>query len=568
MDYEIDANNNMVYGVFNDVDLRSENGLQRNITKYTQLTLSGKHEFSEKLRLDALIGTSKNDLQNPYNFSFAYDQNDVDGYSYDLRNNARLPYLVHGVDMTDGSAWTLTEARRRESSILNTYDTGNFSVAYDLRDKLTLKGGLLAKKFDAEFRDFSSGGALSTVAPDRILTGVDSIARVLDVGRRLDIPQGTDRSYLVPDVWAAANYVGIFSDPRFALVRSNADSRGVGEKDLSGFLAVDFESEIFGMSLRGNTGVRYAQTETNSSGYLAGVPSSSQFVSVDNKYKDTLPSINLALEPTDKTIVRAGVAKVMARPSLGNLTPGGTVDLNNRTVSYGNPLLSPFRATNFDLAAEYYFAPESLLGLALFYKDIGSFIVRQTITQPFNETGLPVELLNGIDPTSPFQVSRNLNGEGGWIQGAEFQYQQPFTFLPGFWKSFGFIGNYTYVDSRVNYGSNAAPNYNQLLNLSRNTYNLTLYYEAEKFHARVSAAYRDKYLTAFPGGDGNTDEGVNEATNVDASMSYSLTDKATLTLEGINLTDEFTDGYADVTNRVVRYRHTGREILFGARYTF
>jgi iron complex outermembrane recepter protein len=564
MDYEIDANNNMVYGVFNDVDLRSENGFERHITKYNQFTLSGKHEFNDKLRLDALIGTSKNDLQTPYNFSFAYDLNNVDGYAYDFRDDARLPFLVHGADMTSGSAWTLTEARRRESSIINKYDTGSIKLAFDLREGLTLKGGVLAKQFDANFLDFSSGGALSGIAPDRILTGVDSIARVLGIGRRLDIPDGSDRAYLVPDVFPAADYVGLFTDPRFALRRADGDSRDVGEKDYSGFLAAEFQTELAGMRLRGNAGVRYAKTKTESTGYLAGVASTSTFVSVENTYNDTLPSLNLALEPVQDTMIRAGIAKVMARPALGNLTPGGSVNTIAQTISYGNPLLEPFRATNYDLAVEWYFAPESLVGLAVFYKDVESFIVRQTETVPYNQTGLPLELFSG-DPNTPFEVSRNINGEGGWIQGVEFQYQQPFTFLPGFLKNFGFIGNYTYVESRVSYGDDG---YNNLLNLSPNTYNLTLYYEAAKFRARVSAAYRDRYLTAFPGGNGNTEEGVNQATNIDASMSYAITDQATFTLEGINLTDEFTDAYVDTTNRVSRYRHTGREVLFGLRYTF
>lgn len=569
MDYALDANNNLIYGVFNDVDLRSENGFERHITKYNQYTLSGKHEFSDKLRLDALVGTSKNDLQTPYNFSFAYDLNDVDGYAYDFREDARLPYLVHGVDMADGSTWQLTEARRRESSIVNNYDTGSVKLAYELREGLTLKTGLLAKKFDADFLDFSSGGGLAAIAPDRLLTGVDSIAHILQVGRRLDIPSGSDRAYLVPDVWAAADHVGLFTDPRFNLVRADGDSRSVGEKDRSAFLAVDFETQVIGMRLRGNTGVRFAETKTESTGYLArGTGTPSSFVTVENEYQDTLPSVNLALEPMSDVVVRAGVAKVMARPALASLTPGGSVNTSALTISYGNPLLEPFRATNFDLGVEWYFAPESLVGLALFYKDVGSFVVRQTESVPYNQTGLPLELLNGIDPNTPFEVSRNINGEGGWIQGVEFQYQQPFTFLPGFLKHFGFIGNYTYVESRVNYGTTAAPNYNELLNLSPNTYNLTLYYETQKFRARVSAAYRDRYLTAYPGGNANTEEGVNEATNIDASLSYAITDQATFTLEGINLTDEFTDGYADETNRVVRYRHTGREVLFGLRYTF
>ena len=70
--------------------------------------------------------------------------------------------------------------------------------------------------------------------------------------------------------------------------------------------------------------------------------------------------------------MRFGAAKVMTRPNLGQVTPGAAVSVsgNNRTVTAGNPFLDPFRAKSYDLGVEWYFAPESLLSLALFYKDI------------------------------------------------------------------------------------------------------------------------------------------------------------------------------------------------------
>jgi len=566
-DYALDGDN-LVYGVFDDVDLRSENGFERHITKYHQFTLSGSHEFSDTFRLSALLGTSKNDLQTPYNFSFAYDALNVDGYTYDFRNGQdRMPYLVHGIDMNNPALWTLTEARRRESSVVNSYDTGNFALEYDITDRVTIKGGALVKRFEVDMKDFSSGGVLP---PRAQLVGVGDIARSLPVGRDLDIPAGSDRSYIVPDMWKSADFIGMFTDPAFALTVSTGDTRTVTEDDASAFVAVDFEYDVFDMPLRGTTGVRYAQTDVTSKGILNRTGVGNQLVQVDNDYTDTLPSINLVLEAAEDFLVRFGAAKVMARPSLGDLTPGGTVNVGSRTVSFGNPLLNPFRATNYDMGAEWYFKDEALLGLGLFYKDIKSFSVRETRGLPFTETGLPVALLNGLDPATSFEVTRNINGDGGWIRGVEFQYQQPFTFLPGAFSNFGFIGNYTYIESAVQYGQ--APDgstiRNDLLNLSRNTYNLTLYYETEKFSARISSAFRGDYLTAFPGGNGTTEEGVNDATNVDMSASYNVTDNFTVSLEGINLTDEYTDAYVDVDNLVSRYRHTGREILLGVRYSY
>jgi TonB-dependent receptor len=565
-DYALDGNN-LVYGVFDNVDLRSENGFERHITKYHQFTLSGSHEFSDEFRMTALIGTSENDLDTPYNFSFAYDALNVDGYTYDFRGNSRMPYLVHGIDMTNAGLWTLTEARRRESSVVNSYDTGKFAVEYDLTDSITLKGGALVKKFEVDMQDFSAGGVL---AANRQLVGVGNIARNLPIGRDMAIPAGSDRNYIVPHVWNSAGYVGLFTDPTYTLTVSTGDTRNVTEDDASAFVAADFEYDVFSMPLRGTAGVRYAQTDVTSQGILNRTGVGNELVRVDNDYTDTLPSLNLVLEATDDLLIRAAAAKVMARPALGDLTPGGNVNVGSRTVSFGNPLLDPFRATNFDLGAEWYFTDEALVGVGLFYKDIKSFSVRETRGFAFNETGLPLELLGGLDPSTAFEVTRNINGEGGWIRGVEFQYQQPFTFLPGVFRNFGFIGNYTYIESSVKYANGPDGNAirNDLLNLSRNAYNLTLYYETEKFSARVSSAFRGEYLTAFPGGNGNTEEGVNDSTTIDASASYNVTDSLTVSLEGLNLTDEYTDAYVGDDNLVSRYRHTGREILLGVRFTY
>ena len=61
----------------------------------------------------------------------------------------------------------------------------------------------------------------------------------------------------------------------------------------------------------------------------------------------------------------------------------------------------------------------------------------------------------------------------------------------------------------------------------------------------------------------------NESLNVDLSTSYEINDHLTISLEGLNLTDETNDQFTDTqSNRVVVYTHTGRQVFFGARYKF
>ncbi len=108
-----------------------------------------------------------------------------------------------------------------------------------------------------------------------------------------------------------------------------------------------------------------------------------------------------------------------------------------------------------------------------------------------------------------------------------------------------------------------------LTGLSNTAYSATLYYEADKFGARVTSAWRDDYLTTVPGRNNNDVEGTKATLSIDASLTYKLNDHWEMSLEGLNLTDEFNDQWIDsVGDRSVVYHHTGRQFLLGGRYKF
>ena len=52
-------------------------------------------------------------------------------------------------------------------------------------------------------------------------------------------------------------------------------------------------------------------------------------------------------------------------------------------------------------------------------------------------------------------------------------------------------------------------------------------------------------------------------------MQYAINDHIRLSIEGVNLTDQYQDQFTDSRlNLPVVYHHTGREVLFGIRYTY
>ena len=566
-DYEIDQSRNAFsYGVFDNMIVAAENGFTRNESNFYQASLNARHDFTDRLHGTLKLGVNRSEARTPLSVAYRFETAANNTFTYDARDNNRQPLLDYGFDVTSGSRFTLTNATRSNGG-------GNFqnnvaagALAYDVNDSLSFKLGGEYRTY--AFETFGLARAITTpTGADRIV-GVDAVGRVVDIAGYVDAPSGTDLRFIVPDIDALARTLSIYNNPLVA----NRSEREVDETDQGIFAQADFNTMLAGMTVRGNLGIRYARTEVESKGWQTitlGTPPvvTYSYVTANNDYEDILPSFNLVLEPREDLLVRLAAAKVMSRPSLADLTPGGGVSPTTRTVSFGNPLLDPFRATNYDASVEWYFQNEGLLAVAVFYKDIESFIVTLPQSIVWNQLGLPDELLQGAaSATDTFQVTRKLNGEGGWLKGIEIQYQQPFTFLPGFWSNFGFIGNITFVDSDVSYGATVGNN--RLTGQSKNTANATLYYEDGPFQARVSVAHRGQYLVSFPGANGNSEEGVNDTTNIDASMSYDFNDSLTFSLEGINLTDGYVDRYVDVLDRVSDYRHTGREVAIGLRWKY
>jgi iron complex outermembrane recepter protein len=589
----IDRNNSLTFGRFDDVDIRSEARFDKLSTEFTQLTLRAKHQFTDALRVSGVVGMAESKHDNPIQTTLLFDANNVDGYSYDFRRSSRLPLITYGTaDVTSAATWTLSQIRLRPQTNDNEFVTAAADVGYTFSDVFTLKGGIDWREYEFETteRRRSNGTAanLEGVIPASIAsTPIANYSRLTTFGSGLDLPAGSATRWLVPDVGTAARLFGLHDESIFPLgiEPSIGNNRGVKEEDSGVYVQLDVNTELFGLPLRGNVGVRYVKTDLTAQGFQTRTGATGFVLTTTNhNYSDTLPSLNLALNVTDDFIVRFGAAKTMTRPGLGNLTPGGSVSIsgNIKTVTAGNPELKPFRADVYDASFEWYFAQESLVSLALFYKDIGTFVQTVRATgQDFsaNPLGLPDSVAlaacgPGADPVaclSGWDFNVPANTPGGPLKGLEVSYQQPFTFLPSVFGNFGTVLNVTLVESEVKYvdQTGAVVTRDDLTGLSETAYNATLYYDDGTFSARISAAFRDEYLTTVPGRNGNDVEGTTETFNLDFASSWKINDNFEVSFEALNLTDEFQDQWVGrAADRLSYYHHTGREFVLGGRYRF
>lgn len=615
------------YLVLRNVDFRSAVDQNTYTTKFRQGSINLQHEFTDNFRMSALYGQSRST-----NFSqgllVEFNRMDSQGlFVYDERNGGSMPIIDFGFDAADPNNWDVVKGfsgiRHYQRFVKNTYDGGKIDFDWDVNDEFSVGLGVNLREFTFETELFERNNDLLNPTLKEAGVTTESVSRLINFGQGLNVPEGTLTSFVVPDIDKfnqlfdfTCNCVNKWGDWRLTNKRNGGrENFGVRERDTGVYLQFDWNTEIFGRPFRGNAGTRVAFTDVRSEGTTtAGRP-----VIGTNKYTDWLPSMNLVYEPVDDVIVRFSASKVMARPLLGNLSPAITAisiptsgNTTGATMTVGNPKLSPFRSTNLDASIEWYFAPGGLLSIAGFSKDISSFPQTILFSAPFSSffdaetiAAIRAQTTNAnalayIDGDYEITARQYRDAPGGWLRGFEVSYQQDFDFLPGFLSNFGAQVNYTYIKSRLNYildpgtattaqTTAKAP----FLGVSPQALNGTLYYETDKFRARVSVAHRKGYATTYPIAAGSCSPGqitggaatlnptlcdsplVNDfvysrsTTNVDASMSYKFTDFLSVTVEGLNLTNQTSDRYAyEGQNAVTQYASSGRIYRIGARLRF
>ena len=607
---EYDASGRLLYGTYNGVDIRAESRYDELNTTFTQPTFTLEQEFGRNVRMSATVGRADSKFKNPVQTTTTLDALNVNGYTIDFRGNDRLPAISYPFDVTQAGGpltivgvpqvatgtqpnnipnTTSSEIRIRPQGANNRTDVVKADLTWDaIPDKLTFKGGVDFKKFDFLSYESRRVNANDTIFAPPAGVSVNSLTtHISNFGNGQNLPAGTPTTWLIPDLKAIASAYDIYcncikSGPAggpgdftlSSITNGNArgNNRAVTEEDNGLFLMGEFSTDLGPIPVRGNFGARYVETKLSSTGYQAAGGGTA--VTIDTKYHDVLPSFNIAANLSKDLIMRVAAAKVMSRPQLNNLSPGGTIATTGTpAITVGNPYLEPFRAKTYDASLEWYHAKNAFVGVGVFQKNIGTYIQTLRTNVPYNQTGLPLSLLpSGFTGEEQFQVTAPINTDGGKLTGVEVNIQQPFSFLPAWGKNFGVLLNYTYVKSKIEYAispTSGTSITDDLLNLSPEAMNATLYYDNGTLSARLSASKRSGYLTRVPGQNNNDVEGKNGTTNVDLSITYKVNDKLEFTLEGVNLTNQANDQFVSrQRDSMVVNNITGREYLMGLRYKF
>jgi len=519
------------------------------------------------------------------------------------------------IDPTNTNGWFVTQYRNTPVFNYTHYHSADIHASWKFSDELTFEAGGNFKNFGyrtqklARFNGSTTNldsfiptsienAPLSSITDIYHLTGMSAPGNTATAWATLSptklnnlfhVFDPTAENYLWPSTSTASAACQTAGCSAFLLGPGQflTANGSIQEDDYSAWLMMDWDTTIGRIPFRGNIGVRYASTETVGQGYNFDATAKTIVpVTIPNSYHDWLPSINLVLEPTENFLIRFSAAYAMSRPNLSDLVPGISASKSGTgalSVSGGNALLRPYRSKDLDMSFEWYYSKGALFSVAFFYKHLDTLIASQNTNIAFtgNPFGIPDSvaiaacggILQNCNPGNPANFSFKVNQKGSPLYGTEVNWQQPFDFLPDFWENFGVLGNVTFVQARQNYlaANGTIQAVADLENMSRTSYNATFYYDDSVFQARISAAFRSKYLNAggVNPGNGNDVLLTKGSLNYDASASYKIDENFTITAQAINLSNEPVISYLDtVGQRLNHGSWTGREFYLGLRYTY
>jgi iron complex outermembrane receptor protein len=460
-----------------------------------------------------------------------------------------------------------------------------FGVNFSDRKKSKVNYGAFLTSpeyFAADGKTIDAGDA---PVPTKYVTGVADLS-VFGLGKML----AYDGIKMYRDGYYKETPAALFETSRLG------DTYTVNETVATLFGMTKFETGI----LTGNLGLQVVSTDQSATGFatqtIAGGYVQATPVKSGAKYVQLLPSLNMNFQVADDQVVRFATSKTQSRSRMDDMRPNSTIgfsfDTARRTsddplfsawsASSGNSTLKPTQDIQADLSYEWYFAEDGLLSAAYFYKDLQSWNLQTRVVSDFTSYIIPgyhdvfteADTKAGKSLKSTHGVTTaNVAAGSGYVSGTELQANIPLRIVSDYLDGLGVTASAAFMDGEIdNAGAKQA-----VPGLSKETYQLTVYFERAGFEARVSARKRSRYLSETQGLSLALTPGTDlGATLVDAQIGYNFADSGIKSLEGLtvtlqaqNLTNEATVvTEAGDARQIDRYQNFGANYLLGFNYKF
>lgn len=277
----------------------------------------------------------------------------------------------------------------------------------------------------------------------------------------------------------------------------------------------------------------------------------------DNDYSKALPAVILTYEVDPNTVARASFSTTLARPDYSVTAPGRAINDVAQTVTQGNPQLPPLTADNYDASIEHYIKGLGAISGGVFYKTIENFSYLSAA---------------GTDPATGYLLTTYLGGKSAWVYGAELDWSQRFTSLPGLLSGLGAKVSGIDGQSEAQYPTRPGEKI-PFTGFAKEQANVGLTYEQKGLKAGVSMHYHGKRLESGStlGQNATQDQYEAKHRTVDANLSYTFKHRWQIYSTGTNLNGEPLKEYYGGTGSLTRiqtYEDYGWSVESGVKFFF
>lgn len=474
----------------------------------------------------------------------------------DLSNVDFPTFSITNKDLSyvqDPSHWVIDNQDYRESTVKNNILIGSANLKYNYNLlgfpselKLGAKVKIDAKKRDAYRGRYRWRGA-TTVLMSEVSTG-ETVDKFLK--NKYTFAPMVDNSLLRNFF---NRYRGLPTGLTETIVYNDPDGYGGNYNDKESIYASYIMTTVNIGNLTVLAGLRDEYTSTKYEGYQVFLDNRGNFLSMspvsqEKKYNNVFPYIHLRYYLTEKTNIKLAFTKTIARPDFFDLAPYYWLDAKNLTIVKGNPELVPTTSLNYDILFAHYFKGIGVLSLGLFYKDMDKVIYPRI----YKQIGGPYD---GYDITEP------VNGGKAKLYGFEINWNQYFTFLPGILGGFGIFANYTYTKSKAQL---LYRDWTTMPGQAADIGNLGLTYDKYNLTARLTVNYTSPLLYMV-GKSPDYDRYQDKNIRLDLSAIYKLTERFSIYLDWINITDSPDREYYGVSSRPRLHNYYGWQLYLGLK---
>lgn len=598
LNMQLDSNNVVTSATFANAQFFLEARPYSEDLNFYNVNPGAHFEFGDSHSVDVQLNSSRSDwrresptvlINTPLNA----------GISVDYVNKGDVPtFAAKGVDLNNPNAgWTWAGGRLNIQNEERDTETDGIHVDYRFGDDTNnVKVGVAKDTIKRAIRGYDNSARWEDIA---CRNGLDASGNSPTTGRaacdglspNAKIPQSALSSYLKAGPYGfidvdykkffeATNYYALNATaPEGNSSNTGANSGIIDEDTLGAYIELNASTEVAGRPLNINLGARYSETDQLISGPVT-IGNVRQYQDLKSKYDAWLPSFNSSFDITDDIKLRFSASRTLTRPNPSSMLPATTFsDPSAVQARQGNPNLSPYFGTNFDIGGEWYTGDEGYVGITLFEKQITGFTVTGTNQIPFLSLGIPYDTLTeqqraaidsparGGPNVATVTVEQQVNASGSLnIEGAEITWVQPLDMIL---EGLGFNANYTHINQKSE-GSGAPA---IAVGVSPETYNFTAYWENYGASIRLTYSWNDKSYAS--GNNQNSTLAAylySEARGqLDLSSSYrfeGMTGEPEVSLNISNLTGEplrTTWGYDTAT---FTYYDPGMIVTLGLRASF